>query len=52
MCLSPTFNGNSALPRFKRSNAVEIHNGIMFDLYIGLPHVAMFGAYLVVNRYS
>ena len=41
MCLSPAFNENSALLRFKRSNAVEIHNGIMFDLYIGLPHVCL-----------
>jgi len=24
--------------RFKRGNAIEIHNEIMFDFYLGLPH--------------
>jgi len=27
------------LQRFKRSNASEIRNGIMFDFYLGLPHM-------------
>ena len=37
--MSPAFNGSSALEHFERSNEIEIHNGIMFDFYPGLPHV-------------
>ena len=37
--MSPTLNGSTALQRFERGNAVEIHNGIMFDFYLGLPHL-------------
>ena len=37
---SPSLNGSSALEHFKRSNAIEIRNGIMFDFYPGLPHMA------------
>ena len=29
---------SSALQHFERSNAIEIHNGTMFDFYQGLPH--------------
>ena len=42
VCMSPALNGSSALQRFKRSNASEICNGIMFDFYPGLPHVFEF----------
>ena len=37
--MSPARNGNTALQRFKRGNAFAIHNGIMFDFYLGLPHM-------------
>ena len=37
--MSLTLNGSSALGRFKRSNVIEIHNGIMFDFYPGLPYI-------------
>ena len=37
--MSPALNGSSALQRFERSNAIEIRNGIMFDFYLGLPHM-------------
>ena len=37
--MSPAFNGSSALEHFERSNEIEIHNGIMFDFYPGLPHM-------------
>ena len=37
--MSPALNGSSALQRFERSNVIEIHNGIMFDFYPGLPHM-------------
>ena len=34
----PTFNGSSA-----HGNSVEIHNGIMFSFYPGLPHTCNIG---------
>ena len=37
--MSLTHNGSTALQHFKRSNAIKIRNGIMFDFYLGLPHV-------------
>ena len=39
--MSPALNGSAALQRFKCGNAVEIHNGIMFDFYPGLPHMEL-----------
>ena len=38
-CMSPTLNGSSVLERFEHSNAIKMHNGIMFDFYPGLPHM-------------
>ena len=40
--MSPALNGLTALQRFECDNTVEIHNGIMFDFYPGLPHVLNF----------
>ena len=37
--MSPVLNGSSALQWFECSNAIEIHNRIMFDFYPGLPHI-------------
>ena len=37
--MSPTLNGSSAIRRFERSDAIEIHDGITFDFYTGLPHM-------------
>ena len=37
--MSPALNGCSMLEHFKRSNATEVHYGIMFNFYPGLPHV-------------
>ena len=34
-------HASSALERFEHSNAIEIHNRIMFDFYPGLPHVCI-----------
>jgi len=39
--MSPALNRSSLLERFERSNAIEICNGIMFDFYPGLPHIAV-----------
>ena len=36
--MSPALNGSSALERFKRGNAIDVRNGIMFDFYPGLPY--------------
>ena len=33
--MSPTLNGSSTLEHFEYSNAIEIHNRIMFDFYPG-----------------
>ena len=38
-CISPAFNGSSVLERFEHSNAINIRNRIMFDFYLGLPHM-------------
>ena len=37
--MSPAIKGSSVLHCFECSNTVEIHNGIMFDFYPGLPHM-------------
>ena len=37
------------LERFERSNAIEIHNGIMFDFYPELPH--MLYTYACITMY-
>ena len=37
--MSPTLNGSSALQSFKDSNVIKIHNRIMFNFYLGLPHM-------------
>ena len=37
--MSPALSGSSVLQCFERSNAVEIHNKIMFNFYPGLPHI-------------
>ena len=37
--MSPALNESSALQHFECGNAVKIRNGIMFDSYLGLPHV-------------
>ena len=47
--MGPTLNGSTALQRFKRSNAVEICNGIMFNFYPGLPHIYYYFLSYVVN---
>ena len=39
-------NRSSGLQDFKR-NAIEIHNRITFNFYLGLPHMAK--EYIVVN---
>ena len=39
-CLSPALNGSSEIRHFERSDAIEIHNGIiLFDFYTGLTHI-------------
>ena len=40
--MSPTCNRTTALQRFERSTMIEMRNGVMFDFYLGLPHVYMY----------
>ena len=40
--MSPALNGSSMLERFKQSNASEIRNGVMFNFYLGLPHIHIY----------
>ena len=37
--MSPTLSGSSALQRVKLGDALKIRNGILFDFYLGLPHM-------------
>ena len=37
--MSPAIKGLFALQRFQHGNVVNLCNGIMFDLYPGLPHL-------------
>ena len=37
--VSPVLNGSSVIQCFEHSDAIEIHDGISFDFYIGLPHL-------------
>ena len=39
VCMSPALNGSSVLQYIEPANAVDIHNGIKFDFYLGLPHL-------------
>ena len=43
--MRPALNGSTALQRFKHGNMVEIHNGIIFDFYPGLPHMCSHGSH-------
>ena len=38
--MSPALNRSSALKHFERGNAIEIRNGIMFDIYPVLPYMS------------
>ena len=38
-CMSPTLNGSSMIRHFEHSDAIEIHDGIIFDFYPGLSHI-------------
>ena len=37
--MSPALNESSALQHIELGNAVKIRNEIMFDFYLGLPHM-------------
>ena len=42
LCMSPALNGSFALECFKRGNAIKVCNRIMFDFYLGLPHIHIY----------
>ena len=37
--MNPCLHGSSAIRHFELSDVIEIRNRIIFDLYMGLPHV-------------
>ena len=37
--MSPALNRSSAIRYFKGSDAIEIHDRITFNFYMGLPHI-------------
>ena len=39
--MSPVLNGSSAIRRFEGNDAIEIRDGITFNLYTGLPHICI-----------
>ena len=39
--MSPALDGSSAIRHFELSDALKIHDGIIFDFYTGLPHIYM-----------
>ena len=39
MRMSTALNGSSVIQCFEYNNAIEIHDGIIFDFYMGLPHI-------------
>ena len=45
--MSPALNRSFALQCFECSSAVKLRNGIMFDLYPGLPHIVGISLYIV-----
>ena len=49
--MSPALNGSSAIRRFKGSDAIEIHDGITFDFYTGLPQM-IYVMYLALDPLS
>ena len=40
--MSPTLNRTLEIQQFERSDMIEICDGIIFDLYMGLPHVELY----------
>ena len=48
-CISHALNKKcSAIQRFEPSDMIEIHNGIIFDFYTGLPRMNMYN----MNMYN
>ena len=39
--MSPTLSGSSAIRRFEGNGTIEIHDGITFEFYTGLPHIVL-----------
>ena len=42
--MSLALNGSAALQHFEHGNAVKIRNRLMFDFYLGLPHIKIFSS--------
>ena len=37
--MNPILNGSSAIQHFKHGDGIEMHNGIILDLYVALPRM-------------
>ena len=48
--VSPTLNGSLAIWHFKCSDAIKLHDGIIFDFYMGLLHMQMNKSYSCLFR--
>ena len=40
--MSPALNGSSVIQHFEHSDAIKIHDGMIFDFYMRLPHIIHF----------
>ena len=40
--MNPTLNGSFMVQRLEGRDVLEIHDGITFDFYTGLPHTYLF----------
>ena len=48
--MSPPLNGSSAIRYFEGSDAIEIRDRIIFELYMGLPQ--MWQSHVEIENYS
>ena len=50
--MSPALNVSSSIQCFERRNVIEIHDGIRFDFYTGLPHLSNISQVLFIALFS
>ena len=51
--MSPTYNRSFAfIQHFENGNVIEMHNRIMFNFYLGLPHVVIVVPATHIDLYS
>ena len=50
--MSTASSGSLALQRVKLGYALEIRDGIVFEFYLGLPHIALRAIKVINNFYE